>query len=112
MNSRGPSAFAALVLCSIVQAQSPLVAPSNWKSPEDEKKGFKLPKGFEAQLVASDPDILKPMQMAFDPKGRLFVAMSQEYPYPAVGRKGKDRLMVLRFDANGKAKKVRHSPTN
>jgi putative heme-binding domain-containing protein len=88
-------------------AQAPLVAPSNWQSPADEKKGFKLPPGFEAQLVASDPDILKPMQLAFDLKGRLYVTMSQEYPWAAFGRKPKDRLMVLSdFDANGKAKKV------
>lgn len=107
MTSRVLSLCVALAISTIVQAQAPLVAPTNWKSPQDEKKGFKLPKGFEAQLVASDPDILKPMQMAFDLKGRLFIAMSQEYPYPAVGRKGKDRLMVLsEFDAEGKAQKV------
>jgi putative heme-binding domain-containing protein len=96
-----------LILTSAAGAQAPLVAPTNWKSPADEKKGFKLPPGFEAQLVASEPDILKPMQMAFDHKGRLWVAMSQEYPYAAIGRKGKDRLMVLSdFGADGKATKV------
>jgi len=88
-------------------AQFPLVAPTDAKSPEEERKGFKLPPGFEAQLVASDPDILKPMQLAFDLKGRMFVAMSQEYPWAAFGRKPKDRLMVLSdFGADGKAKKV------
>ena len=38
--------------------------------------------------------------MAFDLKGRLWVCVSQEYPFPAIGRKGKDRVMVLSdFDA-------------
>src|SRR5437588_456466 len=40
-------------------------------TPDQEKKAFKLHPGFEAQLVASEPDILKPIQMAFDAKGRL-----------------------------------------
>jgi putative heme-binding domain-containing protein len=92
----------------IAMAQpSPLVAPSNWQSPADEKKSFKLPPGFEAQLVASDPDILKPMQLAFDLQGRLWVTMSQDYPFPAVGREGKDRVMVFSdFGEDGKAAKA------
>ena len=36
------------------------------RTPADEKAGFTLPPGFEIQLFASEPDIGKPMNMAFD----------------------------------------------
>jgi putative heme-binding domain-containing protein len=85
----------------------PHIAPTDPKTPAEELKTFKVPKGFEVQLVASEPDIRKPIQMAFDAKGRLWVTTSEEYPFPAVGRPGKDRLYVLEdFGPDGKAKKV------
>ena len=85
----------------------PDIAPTEPNSPEDERKSFKVPPGFEVQLVASEPDIRKPIQMAFDAKGRLWVATSEEYPFPAVGRPGKDRLYILEdFGPDGKAKKI------
>ncbi|HSU68935.1 MAG TPA: PVC-type heme-binding CxxCH protein [Tepidisphaeraceae bacterium] len=36
--------------------------------------------GFEVKLVASDPDIKKPICMAFDERGRLWVAETFDYP--------------------------------
>src|SRR5262245_57554017 len=88
-------------------AQQPLVAPTDPKLPADERKAFKVPDGFDVQLVASDPDIMKPMQIAFDAKGRLWVPTSQEYPFPAAGRPGRDKLYVLDdFGPDGKARKV------
>jgi putative heme-binding domain-containing protein len=88
-------------------AEPALVAPTDAKSPADELASFKLPPGFKAQLVASEPDIMKPMQIAFDAKGRLWVPTSKEYPFPAVGRPGTDKLYVLDdFGPDGKARKV------
>src|SRR5262245_4328811 len=61
---------AALILLCVVfplAAQPPaLVAPTDPKTPNEERSCFKLPPGFTAQLVAADPDIMKPMQIAFD----------------------------------------------
>ena len=54
-----------------------------------------MPAGFEVQLVASEPDIQKPMQMAFDAKGRLWVTTSYHYPFAAPQGKGTDKLFVL-----------------
>ncbi len=94
----------ALILPAVAQD---LVAKTDALSPADELKKFKLPEGFTAQLVASEPDIQKPMQLAFDAKGRLWVTTSHHYPWTAEGGKGTDKLFVLSdFDANGKAKKV------
>lgn len=69
--------------------------------PDEERKTFVLPEGFEIQLVASDPDIAKPMNMAFDRRGRLWVTSSHEYPLPApADRKAQDTIKILE-DTNG-----------
>ncbi len=91
-----------LVLCS---ALSTLMAQDAWdalvrgtdaRTPEEERAGFHLPPGFEIQLVASEPDIGKPMNLAFDAKGRLWVTSTVEYPFPvADGTKGRDSVKVL-----------------
>jgi putative heme-binding domain-containing protein len=89
-------------------AQQPaLVAPTNALTPAEEQKKLIVPEGFEVQLVASEPDIQKPMQMAFDAKGRIWVTTSYHYPYAAPAGKGTDKLFILSdFDEKGKAKKV------
>src|SRR5262245_4035540 len=72
------------------------IAPGDPRSPADEKKAFVLPPGFEAQLVAAEPDIQKPMNLAFDDRGRLWVTDSVEYPFPVPrGKKGRDTVKVL-----------------
>ena len=57
------------------------------RSPEDERKGFHLPAGFEIQLVAAEPYVRKPINIAFDERGRLWVTESVEYPFPAASDK-------------------------
>ena len=69
-------------------------------SPREEAATFILPAGFHAELVAAEPDIYKPMNMAFDSRGRLWVTTSKEYPIPAEGRDGADRIVILE-DTNG-----------
>ncbi|MBW3541644.1 MAG: dehydrogenase, partial [Planctomycetes bacterium] len=89
----------AVVPCAVAAAEDPfaaLVRTTPPRSPEDERHGFHLPPGFEMQLVAAEPDIQKPMNMAFDDRGRLWVAGSVEYPYAApADRPGRDRIDVL-----------------
>ena len=84
------------------------VRPTPWQKPEDEQKSFRLPPGFEIQLVAAEMDINKPMNLAFDAKGRLWVTTSIEYPYAAPTNKpGRDRLMIFEdFGPDGRARKV------
>jgi hypothetical protein len=47
------------------------VRTTPWQKPEDEQKAFHLPPDFEIQLVAAEPDINKPLNLAFDIQGRL-----------------------------------------
>jgi putative heme-binding domain-containing protein len=64
--------------------------------PEEERASFVLPEGFEIQLVASEPAIAKPMNMAFDTRGRLWVSSSLEYPYAAPDDKTpRDTIKIL-----------------
>ena len=84
------------------------VRSTAWQSPEDEQKSFRLPPGFAAQLFAAEPDILKPMNMAFDAKGRLWVTVTQEYPYPApTNRAPRDAIKILEdTDGDGRADRI------
>ena len=76
-------------------------------STESELAKLHVPAGFEMQLVASEPDIHKPMNLAFDAAGRLWVTTSVEYPFPAKDGHGRDRLMIFEdFGPDGRARKV------
>ncbi|TAE32621.1 MAG: hypothetical protein EAZ91_04745 [Cytophagales bacterium] len=73
-------------------------------SPEEEMAGFTLHPDFKIELFASEPLIGKPLNMAFDAKGRLWVTQSAEYPAPAKVGQGKDRVTILEdTDNDGKA---------
>src|SRR4028118_253452 len=76
------------------------VRTTEHQTPEEERLSFILPHGFEATLFASEPDITKPINMAFDEKGRLWVTQSSEYPIEAGLSKGSDRITILE-DTNG-----------
>lgn len=84
------------------------IRPTPWQTPADEQRAFHLPPGFEMQLVAAEPDIHKPMNLAFDGRGRLWVTTSTEYPIPAsTNFPGRDRLMIFEdFAPDGRARKV------
>jgi putative heme-binding domain-containing protein len=74
----------------------------------EEQKALHAPPGFEIQLVASDPEINKPLNLAFDDRGRLWVTSTVEYPYPAQdGTRPRDSVKILsNFRADGRAQKV------
>jgi hypothetical protein len=85
-----------------------LVVSAGARSPQEELKAFHLPPGFEAQLVAADPDIHKPINIAFDERGRLWVTDTVEYPFPAKdGAKTRDTVKILEdFGPDGRARKI------
>src|SRR5689334_2440132 len=106
-----PSCALALGFCGTVLAADPFaegVRPTEPLSPQEELKAFRTPEGFEMQLVAAEPDLRKPMNMAFDAKGRLWLTESREYPFPVKdGGVGRDTIRVLEdFDATGRARKI------
>ncbi|MFK8110834.1 MAG: PVC-type heme-binding CxxCH protein [Rubripirellula sp.] len=84
------------------------VRPTDWQSPADELAGFHLPPGFEVSLFASEPQIAKPLNMAFDAEGKLWLTQSVTYPYPAKdGEDAGDAVMLLvDTDDDGTADKI------
>jgi putative heme-binding domain-containing protein len=86
----------------------PNVASSPHRTPAEERKLFRLPPGFEIQLVAAEPDIHKPLNLAFDDRGRLWVTDTLDYPFPAAtGQKPRDGVKILEdFGPDGRARKI------
>ena len=78
------------------------------RTPAEEQKAFRLPEGFVAELVASEPEIHKPLNIAFDAQGRLWVTETIEYPFPAPeGRTPRDSVKILSdFGPDGRARRV------
>lgn len=61
-------------------------------APEEALGTFGLPAGFRIELVASEPTITDPVEIAFDADGLLYVAEMEDYP--AEGIPG-GRIMLL-----------------
>ena len=51
-------------------------------SPEESVGKMRLPEGFRIELVASEPEIIKPINLNFNTAGQLLVTQSVEYPFP------------------------------
>ena len=64
------------------QAAEPAPGPL---STQDERTSFKIAKGFTIELAASEPDVVDPVAMCFDEKGRLFVCEMRGYPNGGIG---------------------------
>jgi putative heme-binding domain-containing protein len=73
------------------------------RTPQGERTGFHVPQGFTVDLIASEPTILKPLNIAFDSRNRLWVTQTQQYPFPTKeGEEPTDSIIVLEDkDSNG-----------
>ena len=66
-----------------------LTLPPNVPLPAPEAvKRFTLPAGFTITLFAAEPDIVQPIAMTIDPKGRLWVVENYSYPIWLGGPRG------------------------
>ncbi|MBI1321902.1 azurin [bacterium] len=82
---------------------------------------MKLPADFQVNLFADEtqfPELANPVQMAFDTKGRLFVAAWPSYPHWKPKDEMNDKLVILEdTNGDGKADKLKvfadklHNPT-
>src|SRR5690606_8859865 len=76
--------------------------------PEESKKLIQSPVDFEIQLFASEPDIINPIAMAWDEKGRLWIVESVDYPntFKETDGESNDRIKICEdTDGDGKADK-------
>jgi putative membrane-bound dehydrogenase-like protein len=77
-------------------------------SPEESQKLIQIPVDFDLQLFASEPDVVNPIAMAWDERGRLYVIETEDYPNEirAEDGVGKDRIKICEdTDGDGKADK-------
>jgi len=70
--------------------------------PVDAVKGISLPEGFRVQLSASEPDVRQPIAMAWDSRGRLWVAECYTYAESRVNfdLRLKDRILIFEDSDN------------
>ncbi len=64
---------------------------------------FEVAPGFEVSLFAESPLLSKPIQMNFDPRGRLWVVGSSIYPQIKPGQEANDKVFILE-DTKGTGK--------
>ena len=81
-----------------------------YQSGESSQTKITTPKGYKMELFASEKeftDLANPVQVAFDNKGRLWVATMPSYPHYRIGDpKPTDKLIILEdTDNDGKADK-------
>src|SRR5947207_15164788 len=94
-----------LAVPSVLFAQADAKVPD--ADPEIERKSFIVAPGFEVNLFAADPMLAKPIQMNFDPQGRLWVAASEVYPQIKPGQVANDKILILEDTKGvGRADKV------
>jgi putative membrane-bound dehydrogenase-like protein len=84
-----------------VKYQAPL-------SPKDSMRYTQVPADFDLQLFAAEPDIVKPIYMAWDERGRAWVVEARDYPHGIApeGEPGHDSIKICEdTDGDGKADK-------
>ncbi len=68
--------------------------------PEEAARAMTLPPGFRATLFAGEPDVVQPIAMAIDDRGRIWVAEAYSYPRRVPDREARDRILIF-DDTNG-----------
>ncbi len=77
-------------------------------SPQEAAASIQLPEGFAVDLFAAEPEVQQPIGMAWDSRGRLWVAENYTYAEAAMNfdRKLSDRILIFQdADGDGKAEK-------
>jgi len=82
-----------------------LQAPLN---PQDSMHYTQVPADFDLQLFAAEPDVIKPIFMAWDERGRAWVVEARDYPHGLVAdsKPGQADIKICEdTDGDGKADK-------
>jgi putative membrane-bound dehydrogenase-like protein len=81
-----------------VKYQAPLSA-------KDSMRYTQVPADFELQLFAAEPEVVKPIYMAWDERGRAWVVEARDYPHGLVneGEPGESYIKICE-DTNGDGK--------
>lgn len=96
------SATSPIGVRSSVPVEPPTAKP---QTPEEQLASFTILDGFAVNLFASEADgVVKPIQMRWDERGRLWVACAVSYPQIKPGEKANDYVLVCEdTDGDGRA---------
>jgi putative heme-binding domain-containing protein len=101
--------LAFVAVCLMMSCLRPALAQRGLKEipspdPVAELAAMQVADGYEVNLFAADPLITKPLQMNFDPQGRLWVSSSSVYPQIKPGEVANDTVTILEDrDGDGRA---------
>ncbi len=82
-------------LAGTAAAQQPRSSPSGPISAQEAAKRMMLPEGFTVSVFAAEPDVVQPIAMTIDHRGRLWVVENYSYPIWLGGPRGRDRILIL-----------------
>ena len=69
-------------------------------SPEDAARAMTVPPGFKVTLFAGEPDVVQPIAMAIDDRGRIWIAEAYSYPRRVPQAEARDRILIFE-DSDG-----------
>lgn len=95
---------------ALTPVETNVTTPIKYLTKDEAIAHFTLPPGYKIALFAAEsewPDLQKPVQMTFDNKGRLWVAVLPSYPhYRAGDPKPDDKILIFEdTDGDGRADK-------
>lgn len=75
-------------------------------SPEESMKHLQVPVDFTLDLFAHEPNVMHPIAMAWDERGRLYALVTKDYPNERKPEGGSDYIVICEdTDKDGKADK-------
>ncbi|MCU0324457.1 MAG: ThuA domain-containing protein [Spirosomaceae bacterium] len=75
-------------------------------SPEESMKHIQVPVDFNLELFAAEPNVMHPIAMTWDEKGRLYVLITKDYPNERKPNGGSDYILLCEdTNKDGKADK-------
>lgn len=75
----------------------------NGLPPEKAAQAMTVPEGFDVTLFAGEPDVMQPIALALDDRGRVWVAEAYSYPKRREDKDAKDRIVIFE-DTKGTGK--------
>ncbi len=98
--------FALCITCRNLVASELEQTPAFANAPVSAKEAtarIKVPEGFTVTQFAAEPDVVQPIAMTIDPKGRLWVVENYAYPVWLGGPTGRDRILIFEdADSDGR----------
>ena len=75
-------------------------------TPEESMKHIQVPADFDLSLFAAEPNVMHPIAMSWDEKGRLYVLITKDYPNERKESGGSDYILICEdTNKDGKADK-------